>query len=55
MTSLATYTFYNPYPANSPQSQEHWANYVNDATIAKYQVDALGSFMAQAKNCYCNL
>jgi formylglycine-generating enzyme required for sulfatase activity/tetratricopeptide (TPR) repeat protein len=48
MTSLSTYTFYNPYPAGSVQSQAHWANYVNDATIAKYQVDAVGSFVKQA-------
>ena len=47
MTSLATSTFYNPYPAGSPQSLEHWANYVNDATLAKYQADALSSFVAQ--------
>ena len=48
MTSLSTSTFYNPYPIGSRQSQEHWANYVNDATIAKYQVDAVGSFVKQA-------
>ena len=48
MTSLSTSTFYNPYPIGSPQSHEHWANYVNDATIAKYQVDAVGSFVKQA-------
>ena len=48
MTSLSTYTFYNPYPAGSVQSQAHWANYVHDATIANYQVDALGSFVEQA-------
>ena len=48
MTSLSISTFYNPYPVGSPQSHEHWANYVNDATIAKYQVDAVGSFVKQA-------
>jgi formylglycine-generating enzyme required for sulfatase activity/tetratricopeptide (TPR) repeat protein len=52
MTSLATcpgpYTYFNPYPAGSTQAQVHWANYVNNATIAKYQVDAVGSFMQQA-------
>ncbi|MEI6784832.1 MAG: hypothetical protein WCQ21_28380 [Verrucomicrobiota bacterium] len=48
MTSLSTSSFYNPYPAGSQQSLAHWANYANDATIANYQVDALGSFVKQA-------
>jgi len=48
MTSLSTTTFYNPYPPGSQQSLAHWTNYVNDATIAKYQVDAVGSFVEQA-------
>ena len=48
MTSLSTSTFYNPYPTGSAQSLSHWANYVNDATIAKYQVDAVGAFVQQA-------
>ena len=50
MTSLLTcpYTYYNPYPAGSTQARAHWVNYVNDATIANYQVDALGSFVEQA-------
>jgi len=50
MTSLLTcpYTYYNPYPAGSTQARAHWVNYVNDATIAKYQVDAVGSFVQQA-------
>jgi len=48
MTSLSTITFYNPYPPGSQQTLAHWTNYVNDATIAKYQVDAVGSFVEQA-------
>lgn len=45
MNAVSTLTFYNPYPIGSQQSKDHWANYVNDATIAKYQVDAIGSFI----------
>ncbi len=41
-------TFYNPHPSGSPRTQKHWANYVNDAMIAKYQVEVVGSFMGQA-------
>lgn len=50
MTSLSasSYTYYNPYPVGSTQAQAHWVNYINDATIAKYQVDAVGSFVQQA-------
>jgi hypothetical protein len=48
MNSLSTSTFYNPFPVGSAKSQEHWANFINDATLAKYQVDAVGSFVERA-------
>jgi len=41
-------TYFNPYAGNADRSREHWLNYLNKATIAKYTADSIGGFIERS-------
>ena len=41
-------TYFNPYAGNADRSREHWLNYLNKATIAKYTADSIGGFIVRS-------
>jgi formylglycine-generating enzyme required for sulfatase activity len=41
-------TYFNPYAGDRARSREHWLNYLNDATIAKYTADSIGAFIERS-------
>ena len=41
-------TYFNPYAGDAARSREHWLNYLNDATIAKYTADSIGAFIERS-------
>ena len=43
-------TFYNPYSGDSARSQEHWLNYLSNASLAKYIADSAGCFLERTSN-----
>ncbi len=47
MNPLCTSTYYATASGDSPPSRARWTNYISDATLAKYQADAIGSFVEQ--------
>ncbi|MEY2878874.1 MAG: hypothetical protein RLZZ15_1254 [Verrucomicrobiota bacterium] len=41
-------TYFNPYAGDAARSREHWLNYLNDATLAKYTADSIGGFIERS-------